>query len=1205
MKKYLILFIAILLGTPALLYGQSDLVEVMTPNAMIIFDSSASMNSKADGTAASASWQFVDKDGNVWPNGTAPWNWYYFEGSGNHPDSKLYQAKLALKQVITTLVDINLGFSTYAQFKTDAMVGRYNRTRSDCTGGSPAQGATSTTCTWQKLYWRWNTQTLSYSSTSSLPLGNFKDVWGQDQTGMSVGSKLYKHNHTFIVKTAPPHPPNTYLADLEFTITNIVLNAEMNFYTYYYTSAIYDTYETWNFTVTRNTTAAVCHTMAHYGYNCDTEFPATQPGGWKTYDSTLTQYPEDNSNIVPANKWQCSCTGCTAGHGPIAAVPCTFGPDYTEWAWGGGGTTSCPATAGSAQNPTKIPGLGSYWTVWNYVDNCYDSSSYTYPSTGLNNYPHTWSYFHIQGGIWPIDNVTKVDVQPKPFYFSRDNLNNINDTPGTFDNHYFFINIPQVDDSTKGYPIKNAILAMLDLTPVKNPQTGNWWTKLPLKPNSLTANTSGTPQNQTPIADSLYMAKRYFEDYIAQDPPSTAKCRGNYIILLTDGLESCRYLDPGTNLNPDFDLGATASKDLYNIGVNTFVIGFGQAAGMNINALNKIARAGSNNIYDAFFTNTLADLTSAIQTIFQIIGGSYSRSNPVVASTRNRLYRGYFNLPGYEGHLAAFDLNPDGTIKTPEAWDAGKIMDIVTKRGQVYTWLVGNVGLNRISFDDTQVNKKDKNNKTLGDFLNPLGEDIDSDGNTDKKDAQTIINFTLGPNYDDCSYLPAGKCHGPGSYKGVRSGKWILGDIYHSTPLVVGPPVFNFPDAAFPQKYSTFKTSWKNRKTIIYVGANDGMLHGFKDSDGTEQFAAVPMNLHGKYKELRKNAHQFYIDSSSRAYDVFFGGQWQTIVINGERGGGNYYFAVDVTNPANPQMLWETTDPAMGNTWSRPEIGWVRISGVEKFVAFVGGGYSTTDDVGNTFYVIDVQDGSILRKFTIGASTNKVPAGATAFDSDLDGRVNGVYFGDLNGVLWKIKIDGEEDISKWQLINLYTPGTNSPVFYPPAVTKNNQGKILVYYGQGNELNIFNIDNNSFFEILDQGSSGKMDWQESLGAGEKVLSAPAVANNVVYFTTWKYTGNITDCGAGKGRIYGLTTTSLGVTGDIGALVLDPLTGKDTGVSKKYIEITDYFPTSRGIPSGPVVTNGMIYISTSLNAGQAINIPIPAWGTGKLKYWREVF
>jgi len=1204
MKKYLILFIAIILGAPTLLYGQSDLVEIMTPNAMIIFDSSASMNSQADGTGANPGWKFVDKDGNVWPNGTAPWKWYYFEGGGNHPDSKLYQAKLALKKVITDLVDINLGFSTYAQFKTDAMVGLYKRDRWNCTGGSPAQGATSTTCTWQKLYWRWNTRTDSWSSTSSLPLGSFTDRWGNNLTSMAVGSKLYEKNHPCIVKTVPPHPPVpcSPLPDLEYTITSISLNAEMNIYTYNYTSTSYDVYETQYFTVTKNTAAAVCHTLAFYGYNCDTEFPATQAGGWKTYDSTLTKYPEDGTTpIVPGNKWNCFCTGCTAGHGFIPAVPCSYPPlPFQEWAWGGGGTTSCPNNAGGAYNLLKNPALGNSWTDWIWDNiNCYDNSSYTYPSDGSANKPNTWSYFKIVApGSWPIDQVNRKppygDNQPKPFYPSSDGTNP-NDIPGTFNNHYFFINIPKVDDSTNGYQIKKAILALLDLTPVQNPQSTWWWTKLPLKSNSLTANTSGFPQNQTPIADSLYMAKRYFEDYIAQDLPSTAKCRGNYIILLTDGLESCRYIDP---LTPDFDLGATASQDLYNIGVNTFVIGFGQAAGTNLNALNKIARAGSNGTYDAFFTDTLAGLTNAIQTIFQIIGGSYSRSNPVVSSNRNRLYRGYFNLPGYEGHLAAFDLNPDGTIKTPETWDAGKVMNS-NKRGTVSTWVDGNFGKSKGDFTD--LNLTDKGGKKLETYLNPLGEDINNDTKVQKDDSQAIVGFTLDANYDD------GK-NGPGYYKGVRSGKWLLGDIYHSTPLVVGAPVFNFPDAAFPQKYSDFKTNLKSRETIIYVGANDGMLHAFSDKDGKEKFGVVPNNHLGKAKELRTKSHQFFVDSSPRAYDVLIAGSWSTVIVSGERGGGNAYFALDVTDPKDgkyPNVLWDVTDPGMGNTWSRPEIGWVRISGVEKFVAFVGGGYSTTDDVGNTFYAIDVQDGSILRKFIVGASTNKVPAGATAFDSDLDGRVNGVYFGDLNGVLWKIKIDGEEDISKWQLINLNTPATNSPVFYPPAVTKNNQGKILVYYGQGNEANIFNIDNNFFFEIWDKGDSGHKNWEETLGPGEKVLAAPAVANNVVYFTTWKYTGDKTDCGAGIGRLYGLTTTSLGVTEDMGALVLDPLTGKDTGVYSKYYEITKYFPGSRGIPSGPVVTNGMIYISTSLNAGQAINIPIPGWGTGRLRYWREVF
>jgi type IV pilus assembly protein PilY1 len=648
---------------------------------------------------------------------------------------------------------------------------------------------------------------------------------------------------------------------------------------------------------------------------------------------------------------------------------------------------------------------------------------------------------------------------------------------------------------------------------------------------------------------------------------------------------------------------------LFDIRVNTFVIGFGKDAGTNKATLNNIARAGSGNNYDAFFTDTLAGLTNAIQTIFQIIGGSYARSSPVVSRNRDRLYRGYFNLPGYEGHLAAYDLKPDGTLITPEKWDAGKVMNS-NGRGPVSTWVDGSFGKSKGDFTD--VTLADKSGKKLETYLNPLGEDIDSGGNIGKKDSETITNFTLGPNYDDCTYLPPLKCHGPGYYKGVRSGKWLLGDIYHSTPLVVGAPNFNFPDIpAFTSKYSDFKTNWKNRETIIYVGANDGMVHAFKDSDGTEKFGIIPNNLLGKLKELRTNSHQFFVDSSPRAYDVFFGASWSTVIISGERGGGNSYFALDVTDPSDanyPIVLWDVTDPAMGNTWSRPEIGWVRISGQEKFVAFVGGGYSTTDDVGNTFYVIDIADGSILRKFIVGASSNKIPGGATAFDSDLDGRVNGVYFGDFNGVLWKIKIDGEEDISKWQLIKLHTPSTNSPVFYPPAVTKNNQGKILVFYGQGNELNIFNVDSNSFFEIWDNADSGVKNWEESLGAGEKVLAAPAMANNVVYFTTWVYTGDKSDCGAGKGRLYGLTTTSAAGPGDIGALVLDPLTGADLGAKKKYFEITDpnYFPDSRGIPSAPVVTNGMIYLSTSLNANQVPLFRIPQWGAQmRLKSWREVF
>jgi hypothetical protein len=1098
-------------------------------------------------------------------------NTYNFEGGGNHPNSKLYQAKQALRDVIKNLENVNLGFATYGQLKTEVRRGYYKRDRRNYTTPTPDQWY------WYKRYWRVNNYRHSYSKTE-FSSDTFTDAWGTLHTGVTKGYTFYR-SHTFDNSwnnnktTVPPFnplgaSPGTYMADLKFTVNNIVYNAEYNWYTYYYDSDYHDHYEeTWRYLYRPNNNPI----------DCDTDFAPT----WGSYKTFVSTSPDQIAN--PA-KWACS------GPTLIPGVTGGFGSWFTEYSspWLEFSGTACPDTSGS----DNFPPNATQTTKWSLVDppKCYDWSTYYYPADGSNNKPHTWSYYRIIGNFW------KNSDQPSPYYPA------LKDDPGKQDNHFFFTNFPEIDDSITGYETRNKIASWLDLTPVQSGETARWHTKLPLKANSITSNTIDSLY--TPLADSLYQAKKYFNAYLYEysggDSASKSNCRGNYIILMTDGLESARFKGG----NPDYDAAAQAAKELLDlvkdkkgnpVGVRTFVIGFGVGLkGNKPEVLDNIAKNGGTEHKNkktgkteyAYFAENLDDLKEAFKEIFLTIGTGYSRSNPVVTSTRDRIYRGYFDLPGWKGHLVAFDLNTDGSIKAKK-WDAGQEKDVdKSARVNVYTW------------------DKDKNPKLmvftegsagkLKDLLNSPEEDIDGDKDIDVDDSRAIINLILNPGYDG------------GKYKGTRSPTWSLGDIYHSTPLLVGKPPFNFPDGdKFTDKYSDFKDRVKGRPNIIYVGVNDGMLYAF-DYDGIEKFTVIPKNLLGKLRDLR-NTHQFYVDSSPRAYDVYFTkkSEWRTVLVNGERGGGNYYFALDITDPDNPEVLWEQTDSNLGNTWSRPEIGRVKIGGQEKFVAFVGGGYSTTDNLGNTFYAIDIEDGTILRKFVVGNAKNKIPAGATAFDSDLDGRVNGVYFGDINGVLWKIEIDGEEDITKWQLITLNTPGTNTPVFYPPAVTKNNQGRIMVYYGQGNELNLFEqLSSNSFFEVWDKGSSGQLNWQESLGPGEKVLAAPAVANNVVYFTSWLYTGTSGDCGAGKGRLYGLTTTGLGSAGDLGALVLDVKGGK-LGVPKKYFEITDYFPESKGIPSSPIVTNGMIYISTSLNAGQVLTIPIPGWGTGRLRYWREVF
>ncbi len=105
--------------------------------------------------------------------------------------------------------------------------------------------------------------------------------------------------------------------------------------------------------------------------------------------------------------------------------------------------------------------------------------------------------------------------------------------------------------------------------------------------------------------------------------------------------------------------------------------------------------------------------------------------------------------------------------------------------------------------------------------------------------------------------------------------------------------------------------------------------------------------------------------------------------------------------------------------------------------------------------------------------------------------------------------------------------------------------------------------------------------------------------MVYFTSWVYTGAGEYCGAGEGRLWELKISKVGAPGSSEGLVtLDPVTDK-------WTEPQSYISLGAGIPSAPLVTNGMIYIATSLNANRVIQIPIPGWAVARMKSWREVF
>ena len=348
-----------------------------------------------------------------------------------------------------------------------------------------------------------------------------------------------------------------------------------------------------------------------------------------------------------------------------------------------------------------------------------------------------------------------------------------------------------------------------------------------------------------------------------------------------------------------------------------------------------------------------------------------------------------------------------------------------------------------------------------------------------------------------------------------RAREATMGDALESQPIFIGAPVFTYTDPG----YSAFAAANASRPETVYLGTNDGMLHAFSSNAegsvaaGTERWAYVPsMVISNMWKLADKdyaNRHTNFVNGSAIVTDVCVShcddsatAVWRTILVGGLGGGGRGYYALDVTDPTSPAMLWEFTsanDSDLGYTFGDPVITSIPDNrtgvppGTMRWVVAVTSGYDNGTDssvpvspatnpvtyVPNSpagsgqgyLYVLDAATGGVISKTSTGVGTATNPSGLAKVSAWNDAagfnRATYVYGGDLLGNVWRFDITSTA--APMLFAQLMDPsGVAQPITTAPVLGRI-AGNRMIFVGTGKYLEPSDLNTaqvQSIYAIMD-------------------------------------------------------------------------------------------------------------------------------------------
>jgi type IV pilus assembly protein PilY1 len=553
-------------------------------------------------------------------------------------------------------------------------------------------------------------------------------------------------------------------------------------------------------------------------------------------------------------------------------------------------------------------------------------------------------------------------------------------------------------------------------------------------------------------------------------------------------------------------------------------------------------------------------------------GGDQKQTAEVQTSTQD--YFAYYDPADWTGRVTAYGLTDTGGVLSVNAlavWDAQCVLTGVTT--------CANTGASGPTSPETPAsrvmltyNGTNATSGTAGTAGTPFEWPGTSAGITTAEENTLDAGDATPINANRLNYLRGVRTNeinpstGAGTYR-TRDG--VLGDVIDSSPAWVGPPSAPYgltwkdrlhPTTVMPENsgttYATFQSNSQSRLNVVYVGANDGFLHGFEagteningdvstaQDDGEEVLAYMPGEVLNTIHNASSAgldyanplyAHNFYVDATPGTGDVYYASAWHTWLVGGLGAGGAAIYALDITNPSNfaesnaatvVKGEWSSATIScagnttcginLGNTYGTPQI---RRFHNGTWGAIFGNGYgSTSGDAGIYVMTIDPTLGTVTNIYYLstgqGTGTTASPctsncdgiAYVTPADLDGDHITDYVYAGDLKGNVWRFDLTSTT-ASNWAVTTggplFKTAGSTQPVttqlVLASSLVSGTTPQVMVAFGTGQRTQFTSTSSTTYITNNQQAVLGVWDWNLSTWNSES--AAQYMSLTTAEFTT---------------------------------------------------------------------------------------------------------